>query len=398
MCWLPVGGHLTLFAQVILFAFTIKLMYFCNYYQSILNDVSGDVSSPTEAKLYTITETENNMKQKVATIEPFVVDTDHSMDTRVQQNMPHSSMEEEASDIKIGDYELYQLLRPVFLSMKGFGLCALDKNSLSSNSSSRFYICYSVFSSLLLYSFVYLQMTDIRGFSTIDDSVFTLSYLVWVFSVIVQGMVIFWMCTIKNTWQLVFDFYECTKQGIWKFDKNTAVKRRIYVYVLVPWIFVIFDTFYNVYGSVIFGKPLAIVCVSCLCSVYFSAAWITPSVLLMSLTDIIGSHFKHFNGKIIEMSKTSPTHLYETIRSVRRLHLILDRVVEASDSVLGKIVVAAVFSKIVLMCCNVYSLVYGIHFFSNDVAVFWFIIEFLVLFGMMGMCARLKEEVSAYHQ
>ena len=337
------------------------------------------------------------MKQKVATIEPFVVDTDHSMDTRVQQNMPPSSMEEEASDIKIGDYELYQLLRPVFLSMKGFGLCALDKNALSSNSSSRFYICYSVFSSLLLYSYVYLQMTDIRGFSTIDDSVLTLSYLVWFFSVIVQGMVIFWMCTIKNTWQLVFDFYECTKQGIWKFDKNTAVKRRIYVYVLVAWIFVIYVTFYNVYGSVIFGKPLAIVCVSCLCSVYFSAAWITPSVLLMSLTDIIGSHFKHFNGKIIEMSKTSPTHLYETIRSVRRLHLILDRVVEASDSVLGKIVVAAVFSKIVLMCCNVFSLVYGIHFFSNDAAVFWFIIECLVLFGTLGMCARLKEEVSAYH-
>ena len=331
------------------------------------------------------------------------VATEHSMDTRLQRNRPHSSVEERPSDIKIGDYELYQLLRPVFLSMKCFGLCALDKNSLSSNSSSRFYICYSVLSSLLSYSFVYLQMKNIKGFSTIDDSVFTLNVLVWSSCVIFQGMVIFWMCTIRKTWQLIFNSYECTKQGIWKFDKYTAVKRRIYVYVLVGWTLLMIDTFCNVYGSVLLGEPSVMICFTCLCSVYFSAAWITPIILLMSLTDIIGSHFKHFNGEIIRMSKTSAFSFYESIRSVRRLHLLLDRVVETSDSVLSKIVAGSVFSNLVAICFTIYSLAYGINYYYNHAQLaytsgLWFIIECLVLFGTLGMCARLKGEVSAYQQ
>ena len=327
---------------------------------------------------------------KVAIIENDFQDVgDHSRRTS----------ERGSSDIKIGDYELYKLLRPVIFSMKCFWLCALDRNKLSNDPPSKFRLCYSVFSFLLLILYFFLEMTNVRGFGTIDDLVWTISFLSWTWCVIFQGMMIFYMCSIKNTWQVVFALYENTKQGIWKCHKYIAVKRRIYVYALLGWIVLLFISSINIYPLVLSGGHPALLCVRGLCIVNVIATWITPILFLISLTDILASHFKHFNVKVVEMSKTSPAQFYESIKSVRGLHLMLERVVAASDSVLGKIAGLTVFSYLVTICCNVYSLVYSMDFLDNRTSLYilllLFIIGTLVLFGMMGMCARLKEEVSA---
>ena len=307
-----------------------------------------------------------------------------------------------SSDIKIGEYELYKLLRPVIQSMKCFGLCALDRKRLSSNPQSKFYLCYSVFSLLLVNLFFFLQMSNIRGFGTTDDWVWSVSFLAWTWCVIFQGIVIFWMCSIKNAWQVVFALYENTKQGILKCPKYMAVKQRIYMYVLLGWIVLFFMSSITIYVLVLSGGHPALLCVRGLCTVYFTATWITPIIFLISLTDIIASHFNHFNVKVVEMSKTSPSQFYESIKSVRGLHLMLERVVAGSDSVLGKIAGLTVFSNLVAICCTVYLLAYSRDFLEESTALYilliYIIILVLVLFGMMGMCARLKEEVSAYQQ
>ena len=330
-------------------------------------------------------------EMKVATVENDFQDVeDHS----------RRKSKRGSSDIKIGDYELYKLLRPVILSMKCFGLCALDRKRLSSNPPSKFYLCYSVFSLLLLNLFFFLQMSNIRGFGTTDDWVWSVSFLAWTWCVMFQGIGIFWMCSIKNTWQVVFALYENTKQGILKCPKYIAVKQRIYVYVLLGWIVLFFMSSINIYVLVLHGGSWALLCVRGLCTVYFTATWITPIIFLISLTDILASHFKHFNVKVVEMSKISPSQFYESIKSVRGLHLMLERVVAASDSVLGKIAGLTVFSYLVTICCNVYSLVYSMDILDNRTSLYILLllslIGILVFFGMMGMCARLKEEVSAY--
>ena len=325
---------------------------------------------------------------------PFV--KDESKDILPPKKRPHYWCRED-SEMKIEDYALYRILRPVLLTMGVFGFCSLAGNGSNGR---RFYMCYSVFALLTMYIHLGFYLAHIRNLSGMDEIVTKGSDLLWNMHVTFLGTLMFLIIVRGDKMHQLLTLYEKTKEGIWKFEEDTSLKRRISVYVLLGWLMITINILFIVYLEVKLNDALVSLCIALPRAAYSSASWTIPFILIMSLTDILATNFRFFNSKLTDISRSGSLEIFQSITMIRDMHVAMQRMVAASESILNKIAAVSIISNLTLICCMIYAIVYNIHYIDGDPiatlgSTFWLCTYCVMLFGSMQKCASLNEEVNA---
>ena len=337
---------------------------------------------------------------KITPVEGLANDTNGAQNMKLQERSPHSWLEED-SEMKIEDYALYRILRPVLLTMKVCGFGSLREKGLCNNPPQLLHMCYTVFSLLMVYSNLSLYAAGIRSFRTINDFVITGSILLWYIHLAFQGMLLCVMCIRRKDWQQLFDMYEQTTQGIWRLDQHAALKKRIYIYVVLGWIWILLNIVNASYIAIkhTVNADSFVFYLQVVSAIYTYAIWIPPFVLFTCLTDTLITGFKNFNQKLSETIRNNPTYFYDSLSGIRDMHRRLSNLVVAADSVLNQIAAVIIMTNLTMICCSLYSIIYSIYYLDDPIGMLasavWFSTEWIILFGSMGLCAMLKEEVNA---
>ena len=331
---------------------------------------------------------------KITTVVPFVAGDNDSRHVELQKER-RNSRPEEPCEMKIGDYELYKVLRPLLLTMRVFGFCSLSKDALSKGPTSISYTCYSLFILMIVYVNAYFILAKLKHINSLDEMIPVAGQTVWlVFSTFLATMLVV-MNVRRKVWQELFTSYETATGGIWRFTGHALTQKKVYIYVLFSWLWSILLTSFFIYQEIFTSENLTLSILSLVGIAHLSISWVAPFAIVMILTDILTTNFGQFNARLRDKYNSSSL---ESLGVIRSIHLRLSRVVVVSDNILCKFTAAYIISNLLILSCMIYIIIYNIHNFKSDPVdivfyIYWVTGVCLILFGTMAACARVKEEV-----
>ena len=323
------------------------------------------------------------------------------------------NLEWHSSGLQKGENKLYRTLRPMFVTMKIFGMYYLDDTTFKNTFFSKFSFGYSVFVLILLIGNLCITLPTLFTLNSLDHIIFRGSLFVWYTYITCQGIAMFMMCFKVSSWRQLFKMYEQVEDIIWNIEGHIHLKKRVYVYVIVCWaviICAISGTAYLLFGSEVFNnhyifslgekKPVEISIIKGIyifINVYLNAAWIVPVVLSVMMNDLLAMNFRCFNEKVVKATKICPMNLSSALGEIRDMHQRLTDITNTADTLFSPIAAMVIISNVIINCCILYGMISNTLNSMNPVTlivqIFWLTSSLLVIFINTGTCAWLKEEV-----
>ena len=138
-------------------------------------------------------------------------------------------------------------------------------------------------------------------------------------------------------------------------------------------------------------------CVHSLLIVYYSAAWITTTILVGLFNTLIADFFNHFNQKLEERVKNDPSEVSRSLGFIREEHQELIANLQNANTLLSLNTGYTLIFNVVIFCGTMYGIIYRI-FDLSDTAIlasfmFWQIVTAIKLFVVTATCANVKTEV-----
>ena len=310
--------------------------------------------------------------------------------------------------------ELYQTLRPMFLTMKVFGVYYLDGASLGKGLLARVSFGYSVAVLIMMLGNLAMDMALVAGFRTLDDIVVRGAFRVLDIYIASHCVVMFLNCLRKNAWREFFMMYHVVQDGDWFVDDHNhrQLKKRVYVYVAICWAAILcnigFGTYFvfwtNLSQHLIFNvskdnvQLMIAKCFFTMILVYISAVWIIPIALLVVINDLLATIFKVFNEKLAQRVKDCPMNLCDCIGQLRDKHQDLTNLTLTADTLLAGLAGMAIVFNVMIICCFSYAMIYNPFNFSDPLItvgqVFWLVTSLLIIFMSTITCSCVNGEVS----
>ena len=344
------------------------------------------------------------VKMPVVQVAPAPVTCDGQFENKKNHGIDKGvNLEWHSSGLQKGENKLYRTLRPMFVTMKIFGMYYLDDTTFKNTFFSKFSFGYSVFVLIVLIGNLCITLPTLFTLNSLDHIIFRGSLFVWYTYTTCQGIAMFMMCFRVKAWRQLFKMYEQVEDTIWNIEGHIHLKKRVYVYVIVCWaviICAISGTAYLLFNSEV--STYSLKGIHIFINVYLNAAWIVPVVLSVMMNDLLAMNFRCFNEKVVKATKICPMNLSSALEEIRDMHQRLTDITTTADTLFSPIAAMVIISNVIINCCILYGMISNTLNSMNPVTlivqIFWLTSSLLVIFINTGTCAWLKEEVGLLTQ
>ena len=333
---------------------------------------------------------------------------DTAYDTASENTKPnpenHPKAEEEESKVQ-------QMFYPMLLTMKIFGLYFPKRGTSTKNWQCTVLFVYSVIVLMCCWLNIAINIPGIKAWGSFDDIIVLGSFYVWKTYCAFNILILFLMCMRKEGWKQFFEKFKLSEDFLHNAEKCRNLKKCVYLHVVICWIVVVSNICILVYNT--FTTHVADVhlfslgqndlqvtilkCVHCLLIVYYSAAWITTTILVGLINTLMAEFFNYFNQKLEERVKNYPSEVSLSLGVIREEHQELIANLQNANTLLSLNTGYTLIFNVVIFCGTMYGIIYRI-FDLSDTAIlasftFWQIVTAIKLFVVTATCAKVKTEV-----